>query len=85
MKTVGELSRDDVNGIVEIAQPLGPIMAITPVTNPTSTVMFKALISLKTRNPVIFSPGQRAMKCCTETARICYEAALAAGAPEDCI
>ena len=85
MKTVGEVSRDDVNGIVEIAQPLGPIMAVTPVTNPTSTVMFKILISLKTRNPIIISPAPRAMKCCTETARVCYEAALAAGAPEDCI
>ena len=56
-----------------------------PVTNPTSTVMFKILISLKTRNPIIIGPHPSAIKCSTETARICYEAALKEDAPEDCI
>ena len=84
-KTVGILSEDEETGITEIAQPLGPVLAIIPVTNPTSTVLFKVLICLKTRNPVIISPTRKAMKCCAETVRICTEAALAAGAPEDCI
>lgn len=84
-KTVGIISRDDAKGIVEIAQPLGPILAIIPMTNPTSTVIFKILISLKSRNPIIISPHSRATKCSVETARICYEAALAADAPEHCI
>ena len=84
-KTVGIISRDERNGIIEIAQPLGPILGIIPVTNPTSTVMFKILICLKTRNSIIISPHMNAMQCCGEAARICYEAALKAGAPEDCI
>ncbi len=85
MKTVGVISEDEVRGIVEIAQPVGPIFAITPVTNPTSTVLFKILISLKSRNPIIIRPHGAARKCSIEAARICYEAALAAGAPEHCI
>ncbi len=84
-KTVGPVSYDPRTGITEIAQPLGPVMAVIPVTNPTSTVMFKILICLKSRNPVILSPHRAAAKCSAEAARICYEAALAAGAPEDCI
>jgi len=85
MKTVGTISEDDASGIVEIAQPLGPIFAMIPVTNPTSTAIYKVLISLKTRNPIIISPHRRAMNCCRETAEICYQAALEAGAPDDCI
>jgi acetaldehyde dehydrogenase/alcohol dehydrogenase len=85
LKTAGIISRDEQLGIVEIAQPLGPILAVTPVTNPTSTVMFKILIALKTRNSIIVSPHHRAMNCSIEASRLCYEAALAAGAPEDCI
>jgi acetaldehyde dehydrogenase/alcohol dehydrogenase len=84
-KTVGVISDDPTTGIVEIAQPLGPIFAVTPVTNPTSTAMYKILIALKTRNPIIISAHRGAAKCTAEAARICYEAALAAGAPEDCI
>ncbi|MEI6456523.1 MAG: aldehyde dehydrogenase family protein [bacterium] len=84
-KTVGIIANDKKSGIIEIAQPLGPILAVTPVTNPTSTVLFKTLICLKTRNPIIFSVHRSALKCCTEAVRICYEAALEAGAPEDCI
>ena len=85
VRTVGVLSEDDASGITEIAQPLGPVLAIIPMTNPTSTVMFKILLCLKTRNPIIVSPTRKALKCCAEAARICYEAALEAGAPEDCI
>lgn len=84
-KTVGIISEDEKEGIVEIAQPLGPVFAITPVTNPTSTVMFKILIALKTRNPVIIRPHSNAVECSVEAARICYEAALAEDAPENCI
>ncbi len=85
LKTVGVVSDDARAGITEIAQPLGPIFAIIPVTNPTSTTIFKILIALKTRNPLIISPSKRAAKCATEAARICYEAALRAEAPEDCV
>jgi acetaldehyde dehydrogenase/alcohol dehydrogenase len=85
LKTVGVISEDHDNGIVEIAQPMGPIFAVTPVTNPTSTVLFKILISLKSRNPIIIRPHGAAKKCSCEAAKICYEAALGAGAPEDCI
>jgi acetaldehyde dehydrogenase/alcohol dehydrogenase len=85
LKTAGVISEDVVSGITEIAQPVGPILAIIPVTNPTSTVIFKILISLKARNPVIICPSGKAKRCCAETARLCYEAALAAGAPEDCV
>lgn len=84
-KTVGIISEDDATGITEIAQPLGPILGIIPVTNPTSTTLFKILIAMKTRNPIIISPHFKAAGCCAETARICYEAALSADAPEDCI
>jgi len=85
LPTVGVISEDADSGIVEIAQPIGPIFAITPITNPTSTVLFKILISLKSRNPIIIRPHGAARKCSIEAARLCYEAALAAGAPENCI
>ena len=85
VKTVGIINEDFAKGIIEIAQPLGPIFAIIPVTNPTSTIIYKILISLKTRNPIIIHPHRLAVNCSIETARICYEAALAADAPEDCI
>ncbi|MBE0646389.1 MAG: aldehyde dehydrogenase family protein [Bacteroidales bacterium] len=84
-KTVGIISEDVQTGIIEIAQPIGPILAVIPVTNPTSTIMFKILIALKSRNPIIISPHRRASKCSIEAARICYEAAMSADAPEDCI
>ncbi len=84
-KTVGIISENKLTGITEIAQPIGPVLAIIPVTNPTSTTIFKILISLKTRNPIIICPSKKAIKCCAETAKICYDAAIAAGAPEGCI
>lgn len=85
LQTVGILSHDGEDGITEIANPVGPIFAITPVTNPTSTALFKILISLKTRNPIIISPHGAARKSTIEAAKICYDTALRAGAPEHCI
>ncbi len=84
-KTVGIISSDPITGITEIAQPLGPIFAITPVTNPTSTAIYKIMICLKTRNPIIISAHRNAFKSTSEAARVCYEAAVKAGAPEDCV
>lgn len=85
LKTVGIISEDDVTGITEIAEPVGVVAGITPVTNPTSTVIFKCLIALKTRNPIIFSFHPSAQNCSSEAARVVYEAAVKAGAPEHCI
>ena len=85
LRTVGVVSEDEEHGVVEVAVPLGPLFAVTPITNPTSTVLFKILIALKSRNPIIIRPHGAARKCSCEAARICYEAALAAGAPKDCI
>ncbi len=84
-KTVGEISHDPYLGITTIARPHGPILALTPLTNPTSTAIFKILIALKTRNPLIFSFHGAARKCSREACRILYYAALQAGAPEHCI
>jgi len=84
-RTVGVICHDPVRGISEVAQPRGPILATIPVTNPTSTTIFKALICMKTRNPVIFSPHRGARKCIRETSRILAEAAERAGAPADAI
>ncbi len=85
LKTVGIIGRDDLKGIVEIAEPVGVIAGVTPVTNPTSTAIFKALIALKTRNPIIFGFHPSAQKCSVAAARIVRDAAVAAGAPEDCV
>ena len=85
LKTVGIISDDPVTGITEVADPLGVIAGVTPVTNPTSTVIFKSLISLKTRNPIIFGFHPNAQKCCVETAKIIEKAAVEAGAPKNCV
>ncbi|MET9345767.1 bifunctional acetaldehyde-CoA/alcohol dehydrogenase [Streptomyces termitum] len=85
LKTVGVVSRDELNGITEIAEPVGVVCAMTPVTNPTSTTVFKALIALKTRNPIVFAFHPSAQKCSAEAARIVRDAAVAAGAPADCV
>jgi len=84
-KTVGIINEDDLKGIIEIAEPVGVIAGITPVTNPTSTAIFKSLISLKTRNPIIFAFHPNAQRSSVMAARIVYEAAVKAGAPEHCI
>jgi acetaldehyde dehydrogenase/alcohol dehydrogenase len=85
IKTVGVIAVDKEQDIVEVAEPVGPIFAVTPITNPTSTVLFKILISMKARNPIIIRPHSSARRCSVEAARITYEAALNAGAPENCV
>ncbi|GGY15080.1 bifunctional acetaldehyde-CoA/alcohol dehydrogenase [Streptomyces djakartensis] len=85
MKTVGVIARDDIEDMVEIAEPVGVVAAVTPVTNPTSTTIFKALMALKTRNPVVFAFHPSAQRCSAEAARIVRDAAVAAGAPEHCV
>jgi len=84
-KTVGIINENEFEDYVEIAEPVGVIAGITPVTNPTSTTMFKAIISMKTRNPIIFAFHPSAQKCSAEAARVVRDAAIEAGAPEDCI
>lgn len=84
-KTVGIISQNDVDGITEVAEPVGVVAGVTPVTNPTSTTIFKSLIALKTRCPIIFGFHPFAQKCSVEAARIVREAAIDAGAPQDCI
>lgn len=85
LKTVGVISDDPVTGITEIAEPVGVICGITPVTNPTSTVIFKSLICLKTRNPIIFAFHPSAQQSSKQAAIVMKEAAEAAGAPKNCI
>lgn len=85
IKTVGIIKEEEVNGLCYVAEPVGVVAGITPVTNPTSTVIFKSLIALKTRNPIIFAFHPKAQGCSAETARILYETAVKAGAPKDCI
>jgi acetaldehyde dehydrogenase/alcohol dehydrogenase len=84
-KTVGIINENEHEGMIEIAEPVGVIAGVTPVTNPTSTTMFKALISIKTRNPIIFAFHPSAQKCSSEAARVLRDAAIKAGAPENCI
>ena len=84
-KTCGVIEEDTSYGIQKIAEPIGVIAAVIPTTNPTSTAIFKALIALKTRNGIIFSPHPRAKKSTIEAARIVRDAAIKAGAPENII
>lgn len=85
VKTCGVIEEDEAFGVKKIAEPIGVIGAVIPTTNPTSTAIFKTLISLKTRNGIIISPHPRAKKSTIEAARIVCEAAVAAGAPEGII
>lgn len=85
VKTCGVVEEDKENGLIKFAEPVGVIAGVIPTTNPTSTVIFKTLITLKTRNGIIFSPHPRAKKCTIETARILLEEAVKAGAPKDII
>ena len=84
-KTCGIVAEDKENGVIKIADPIGVIAGVIPTTNPTSTVIFKSLIALKTRNAIVFSPHPRAKKCTVETAKIILEEAVKAGAPENII
>lgn len=84
-KTVGIIDENDEEDYVQIAEPIGIIAGVTPVTNPTSTVMFKSMISAKTRNVIIFGFHPSAQQCSKRAAEIVRDAAVAAGAPKDCI
>jgi acetaldehyde dehydrogenase (acetylating) len=85
MKTVGIVSEDPEKKVFEVASPIGVIAAIIPSTNPTSTAIYKALIALKGRNTIVFSPHPSAVKCISETSRLIAEAAERAGAPKNVI
>ena len=84
-KTVGIIRENEEEDYVEIAEPVGIIAGVTPVTNPTSTTMFKSIIAAKTRNVIIFGFHPSAQKCSSRAAEILRDAAIAAGAPENCI
>ncbi len=84
-KTVGIIDEDPVKGLKYVAEPVGVVAGITPVTNPTSTAIFKSLICLKTRNPIIFAFHPNAQNCSAAAAKVIYDAAVEAGAPENCI
>ena len=81
MKTIGVIHEDTVNRITEIGEPVGVVLGIIPSTNPTSTVIYNAMIALKARNTIVFSPHPAALKCTVEAARLMAEAAETAGAP----
>ena len=81
-RTVGVIREIPERNLIEMAEPIGVLFSLTPVTNPTSTVLFKCIVAIKTRNAVIFSPHPKAWKCCSEAVRIMYETALRHGAPE---
>lgn len=84
-RTVGVIEENPEEDYVKVAEPIGVLAALTPVTNPTSTTLFKSLIAVKTRNPIIFSFHPKALACSKAAARVMLEAAVAAGAPEHCI
>ena len=84
-KTVGVIEDNENEGYLEIGEPVGIVAGVTPVTNPTSTTMFKSIICAKTRNPIIFGFHPGAQKCSAAAAKIVLDAAVAAGAPENCI
>lgn len=85
MKTAGIIRRDTDKGIIEVAHPAGVVAAVIPITNPTSTALFKCLIAIKARCSIVVSPHPRGKRCIAESCRVAYEAARAAGAPEGCI
>ncbi|MCR6096312.1 bifunctional acetaldehyde-CoA/alcohol dehydrogenase [Salipaludibacillus agaradhaerens] len=84
-KTIGVINENEHEEMIEIAEPVGVVAGVTPVTNPTSTTMFKALISIKTGNPIIFAFHPSAQKCSAKAADVLHQAAVKAGAPEGCI
>ncbi|HVO80736.1 MAG TPA: bifunctional acetaldehyde-CoA/alcohol dehydrogenase [Terriglobales bacterium] len=81
-RTVGTIREFPERGVTEVAEPIGVIFSLIPITNPTSTVLFKCIMAIKTRNAVIFSPHPNAWRCCSEAVRIMYETAVKHGAPE---
>ncbi|WP_035172471.1 bifunctional acetaldehyde-CoA/alcohol dehydrogenase [Caldanaerobius polysaccharolyticus] len=85
VKTVGIIHENEEEDFIEVAEPVGIIAGITPVTNPTATTLFKSLIAVKTRNPIIFSFHPRSLKCSIAAAKLMRDTAVANGAPEYCI
>lgn len=85
LKTVGIINENEEEDYMEVAEPIGVVAGVTPTTNPTSTTIFKSLIAIKTKNPIIFSFHPRAQKSSVEAAKIVRDAAIKAGAPENCI
>lgn len=85
MKTIGIINEDEVNKVIEIAEPVGLVMGIIPSTNPTSTAIFKAMISIKSRNAIVFAPHPSAAKCTIKAIELMNDAAIEAGAPENII
>ena len=85
MKTIGVIQEDVAQKVIEIAEPVGLVMGIVPSTNPTSTAIFKAMIAIKSRNAIVFSPHPSAAKCTQKAAQLMADAAVAAGAPENII
>lgn len=85
MQTIGIINEDQVNKVVEIAEPVGLLMGIIPSTNPTSTTIYKSIIAIKSRNGIVFSPHPSALKCTLQAARLMNDAAVAAGAPANII
>src|SRR5438270_11913768 len=81
-RTVGAIREFPDRGLIEMAEPIGVIFSLIPITNPTSTVLFKCIMAIKTRNAVIFSPHPNASRCSRESVRILYETAVKHGAPE---
>ncbi|EES47804.1 acetaldehyde dehydrogenase (acetylating) [Clostridium botulinum] len=85
MKTIGIIKEDEANKLIELAEPVGLVMGIVPSTNPTSTAIFKAMIAIKSRNAIVFSPHPSAAQCTIKAAKLMNEAAIEAGAPENII
>ncbi len=85
MKTIGIIHEDEVQRVIDIAEPVGLIMGIVPSTNPTSTAIFKAIIAIKSRNAIVFSPHPAALKCTMKAITLMNDAAVAAGAPANII
>src|SRR5664279_2958139 len=80
--SVGVIREFPERGLIEVAEPIGLIFSVTPITNPTSTVLFKCIMAIKTRNAVVFAPHPKAWRCCQEAIRIMHETAVKHGAPE---
>ncbi|MGL4731901.1 MAG: acetaldehyde dehydrogenase (acetylating) [Clostridium sp.] len=85
MKTIGVINEDEENKVIEVADPVGLVMGIVPSTNPTSTAIYKAMISIKSRNAIVFSPHPSAAKCTLKAVDLMCKAAVEAGAPENII
>jgi len=81
-RTVGVIREIPEKNLLEIAEPIGVLFSLLPITNPTSTVLFKCIVAVKTRNAVIFSPHPKAWRCCSEAVKVMYETAVKHGVPE---